>query len=84
MVYAIRDALDAFVEVTQQNVTGSVKMKLYKGNMLVSAVDTKNALYDKGISSFGTSELYDQKDAGGFIKCFSLPSKINAMVHNLK
>lgn len=80
----IREALDAFVEVTQQNVTGSVKMKLYKGNMLVSAVDTKNALYDKGISSFGTSELYDQKDAGGFIKCFSLPSKINAMVHNLK
>ena len=79
----IREALDAFVDVTQQNVTGSVKLKLYKGNMIVSSVDTPYALYDKGISSFGASELYDQKDSAGFINLFALPSKINAMVHKI-
>ena len=78
----LREALDAFVESTQENVTGTVKLKLYKGNIMVAAIDTPYALYDEGISSFGTSELYNQKDADGFIKLFGLPSKISALINN--
>ncbi|AAO35180.1 argininosuccinate synthase [Clostridium tetani] len=75
----LRESLDAFVDVTQENVTGTVKLKLYKGNIMNAGIDTKNALYDEGISSFGASELYSHKDAEGFIKLFSLPSKIKAL-----
>ncbi|NOH15319.1 argininosuccinate synthase [Clostridium cochlearium] len=75
----LREALDAFVDKTQENVTGTVKLKLYKGNIMNAGIDTKNALYDEGISSFGASELYSHKDAEGFIKLFSLPSKIKAL-----
>ncbi|MBP2032275.1 argininosuccinate synthase [Clostridium algifaecis] len=78
----LREALDAFVESTQKNVTGSVKLRLYKGNVITAGIDAKNALYDEGISSFGASELYSHKDAEGFIKIFSLPTKIKAMVDN--
>lgn len=75
----LRESLDAFVDVTQENVTGTVKLKLYKGNIMNAGIDTKNALYDESISSFGASELYSHKDAEGFIKLFSLPSKIKAL-----
>ncbi|GAA0729734.1 argininosuccinate synthase [Clostridium malenominatum] len=75
----LKESLDGFVDVTQENVTGTVKMKLYKGNVTNAGVFTENALYDKGISSFGASNLYSHKDAGGFIKLFSLPSKIKAL-----
>lgn len=75
----LREALDAFVEVTQKNVTGTVKLKIYKGNIINAGIDAENALYDEDISSFGASELYSHKDAEGFIKIFSLPSKIKAM-----
>ena len=75
----LREALDAFVDKTQENVTGTVKLKLYKGNIMNAGIDTENALYDEGISSFGASELYSHKDAEGFIKLFSLPSKIKAL-----
>jgi argininosuccinate synthase len=75
----LREALDAFVESTQKNVTGTVKLKIYKGNIINAGIDAKNPLYDKDISSFGASELYDHKDAAGFINIFSLPSKIKAM-----
>ncbi|MDP4143887.1 MAG: argininosuccinate synthase [Bacillota bacterium] len=78
----LREALDAFVSVTQENVTGSVKLKLYKGNVTTAGVDTPYALYDESISSFGASELYDHKDSEGFINLFGLPSKIGAMVRN--
>ena len=64
---------------TQENVTGSVKLKLYKGNIKPAGIFTENALYDESISSFGNSELYDHKDAEGFINLFTLPLKINAM-----
>ncbi|MCD2346449.1 argininosuccinate synthase [Clostridium guangxiense] len=77
----LREALDAFVDKTQENVTGTVKLKLYKGNIKVAGIDTEYALYDQGISSFGASELYSHKDAEGFINLFSLPSKIKAMKH---
>lgn len=71
-----REALDAFIDKTQERVTGSVKLKLYKGNIMVAGKESPYALYDKHISSFGASELYDHKDAEGFINLFSLSSKI--------
>lgn len=77
----LREALDAFVDTTQENVTGSVKLKLYKGNIMTAGIDAPYALYDEGISSFGASELYSHKDSEGFIKLFSLPSRIKAIKH---
>ncbi len=74
----MREALDAFVDKTQETVTGSVTLKLYKGNIMVASKESPNALYDESISSFGASVLYDHKDAEGFINLFSLPSKIKA------
>ena len=72
-------AITAFMNETQENVTGSVKLKLYKGNIKPAGIFTENALYDESISSFGNSELYDHKDAEEFINLFTLPLKINAM-----
>ena len=72
-------AITTFMNETQENVTGSVKLKLYKGNIKPAGIFTENALYDESISSFGNSELYDHKDAEGFINLFTLPLKINAM-----
>ncbi|MCB2306264.1 argininosuccinate synthase [Clostridium estertheticum] len=77
----MREALDAFVDKTQETVTGSVTLKLYKGNIMVASKESPNALYDASISSFGASVLYDHKDAEGFINLFSLPSKIKAYKH---
>jgi len=76
----LREALDAFVNKTQENVTGDVKLKLYKGNMMVAGIKSDYALYDEGISSFGASALYDHKDSEGFIKLFGLPCRIKAMI----
>lgn len=80
----LKDSLDAFVDETQENVTGAVKLKLYKGNIMIAGMESPHALYDEGISSFGASDLYDHKDAEGFIKLFGLPSKINAMINKGK
>lgn len=74
----LKESIDAFIEETQENVTGTVKVKLYKGNIKPAGIFTENALYDESISSFGDSELYDHKDAGGFINLFTLPLKIKA------
>lgn len=79
----LREALDAFVDSTQKNVTGSVKLKLYKGNVMVAGIDTPYALYDESISSFGASS-YSHKDAEGFINLFGLPLKIKAMMEKNK
>lgn len=79
----LKEALDAFVDVTQKNVTGSVKLKLYKGNVMTAGVDTPYALYDESISSFGAS-AYSHKDAEGFINLFGLPYKIKAMMEQKK
>jgi len=76
----LRESLDAFVNKTQENVTGDVRLKLYKGNMMVAGIKSANALYDEEISSFGASELYDHKDSEGFIKLFGLPGRIKAMI----
>ncbi|MDD3225030.1 MAG: argininosuccinate synthase [Clostridium sp.] len=75
----LKDALDAFIDKTQENVTGKVTLKLYKGNIISAGIESEHALFDEAISSFGSSDLYDHKDAEGFIKLFSLPCKIKAM-----
>ncbi len=75
----LREALDAFVDKVHENATGTIKLKLYKGNIKVAGRYSDYALYSEKISSFGDSgELYSHKDAEGFIKLFSLPNKIRA------
>ncbi|PAB58065.1 argininosuccinate synthase [Anaeromicrobium sediminis] len=76
----LKESLDAFIDKTQENVTGWVKLKLYKGNIIPAGMDSKYKLYNQEISSFGHSDLYDQSDAGGFINLFNLPFKIKAMM----
>ncbi|RDY28374.1 argininosuccinate synthase [Romboutsia weinsteinii] len=75
----LRESIDAFIETTQDNVTGTVRIMLYKGIIKPAGIFTENALYDHGISSFGSSDLYDQKDAEGFINLYTLPLKIKAL-----
>ena len=76
----LREALDAFVNETQKTVTGTVKMKLYKGNCTSVAMESPYSLYHQGIASLGYSELYDHKDAAGFINLFSLPLKVRGLM----
>ena len=72
-------ALDAFVETTQQTVTGEVKLKLYKGNIINAGVTSPYTLYSETIASFGDDHhAYDQKDATGFINLFGLPISVHA------
>ena len=75
----LKKALDAFVESTQEKVTGKVKLKLYKGNMINSSVTSPYSLYSEDIATFGESD-YNQKDAEGFINLFGLPIKVQAML----
>lgn len=75
----LREAIEAFIDCTQENVTGTVKVKLYKGNIKPAGIFAKSPLYDESISSFGNSEYYDHHDAEGFINLFTLPLKIRAM-----
>lgn len=74
----LKESLDSFVDKTQETVTGSVKLKLYKGNIILAGIQSENALYDEKVSSFGASELYNHMDSAGFINLFSLPTKIKA------
>ena len=78
----LREALDGFIEVTQRNVTGSVRFKLYKGNIINAGTKAEKSLYFESLSSFTDTELFDQKDATGFIKLFGLPMKVAAMAGN--
>ena len=73
-------ALDAFVDATQESVTGTVRVKLYKGNIVPAGVTADQSLYMHDLASFSDTELYDQKDATGFIRVFGLPMKVNGMV----
>ncbi|NLV87065.1 MAG: argininosuccinate synthase [Clostridiales bacterium] len=75
----LRKALDAFVDVTQEKVSGKVKLKLYKGNIINSSVTSPYSLYSEEIATFGESD-YNQKDAEGFINLFGLPIKVQAML----
>lgn len=76
----LREALSAFVTSTQQTVTGEVKLKLYKGNIIAAGSSSPYSLYNADIASFTTGELYSHKDAEGFINLFGLPLKVRAMM----
>lgn len=75
----LREAIQAFVDVTQQSVTGEVKFKLYKGNIIKAGETSPYSLYSESLASFTTGELYDHHDAEGFINLFGLPLKVRAM-----
>ncbi len=75
----LREALAAFVDKTQESVTGTVKLKLYKGNIIKAGIESPYSLYSEAIATFGESD-YNQKDAEGFINLYGLPTKVNAMV----
>jgi argininosuccinate synthase len=77
----LREALDAFVESTQKNVTGTVALSLYKGNISVASRKSDYSLYRTDLSSFTMGDSYDQKDAAGFIRILGLPSRSRAALH---
>lgn len=81
----LHKALDAFVDATQQNVTGKVRLKLYKGNIINAGIKSPYSLYSEDIATFGESD-YNQKDAEGFINLYGLPLKVHALMeqHKLK
>ena len=74
----LKQALDAFIDSTQETCTGQIKMKLYKGNCTPAGIKSPYSLYSEEIATFGEDDVYDQKDAEGFIHLFSLPLKTNA------
>jgi len=78
----LREAYQAFVDVTQEYVTGEVKLKLYKGNIIKQGTTSPYSLYNESIASFTTGELYNHKDAEGFINLFGLSMKVRAMKYN--
>lgn len=75
----LREALQAFIETTQQYVTGEVKFKLYKGNIMKAGTTSPYSLYNESLASFTTGDLYDHHDAEGFINLFGLSCKVRAM-----
>ena len=75
----LREAVQAFIEKTQENVTGEVKFKLYKGNIIKAGESSPYSLYNESLASFTTGDLYDHHDADGFITLFGLPLKVRAM-----
>ncbi len=76
----LREALSAFVDSTQATVTGDVKLKLYKGNMINAGVTSPYSLYSEEFATFDADEVYNQKDAEGFINLFGLPIKVKAII----
>lgn len=75
----LREAIDAFVDVTQQHVTGEVRMLLYKGNCIVTGRRSPYSLYSEAFATFGADQVYNQADAKGFINLFGLPLKVAAL-----
>ena len=76
----LREALSAFVDKTQETVTGKVVLKLYKGNIILSSVSSPYTLYSEEIATFDEDDVYDQSEAGGFIDLFGLPIKVQAQM----
>jgi argininosuccinate synthase len=76
----LREALDAFVTVTQRTMTGQVRLKLYKGNAILVGRRSPYSLYREDFATFGEDDVYNQADAEGFIKLFGLPLKVHAML----
>ena len=75
-----RESLDAFINETQKNVTGTVRVKLYKGSCIVVGRKSPVTLYEPDIATFDESQLYDQKDASGFMNIFGLPIKVESLL----
>ena len=80
----LREALSAFVDKTQETVTGDVKLKLYKGNIINAGVTSPYSLYSEEIATFGEDDVYDQNDSAGFINLFGLPIKVKALLDEKK
>ena len=78
--HPLRAALDAFVDKTQETVSGTARVKLYKGSVIPAGVKSPHSLYSEALASFTMGAEYNPADAGGFIRCFGLPMKVNAMV----
>ena len=78
--HSLRDALQSFVDKTQESVSGWVKLKLYKGNVIVVGRSSENSLYREDFATFGQEDVYDQADAVGFITLFGLQMKVKAMM----
>jgi len=76
----LRESLDGFVKVSQRSVTGTVKLKLYKGNVIIAGRKSPYSLYREDYASFGEEDVYNQKDAEGFIQLFGLPLKVDALL----
>ncbi len=76
----LREALSAFVDATQETVTGDVKLKLYKGNIINAGVTSPYTLYSEEFATFGEDDVYDQNDSAGFINLFGLPIKVKALL----
>ena len=74
----LREALSAFVDSTQQTVTGEVKLKLYKGNIINASLTSPYSLYSEEVATFGEDDVYDQMDSKGFINLFGLPIQVKA------
>lgn len=77
----MKDALDAFIEVTQKHMKGSVKLKLFKGNMIPSGMESPFSLHNPALATFEEDSIYNQQDAEGFINLFSLSAKVYGLVH---
>ncbi|MFW5708662.1 MAG: argininosuccinate synthase [Chloroflexota bacterium] len=77
----LREALDAFVDVTQEQVTGTIRLKLYKGNIIIAGRQSEYSLYREDYASFGEEDVYNQRDAEGFINLFGLPMKVEALLN---
>ena len=81
----LKEALDAFINSTQETVTGTVRLKLYKGNCTPAGAKSPYSLYNQDFATFERDEVYNQKDAEGFINLFGLPLKVRALMKkNLK
>ena len=76
----LREALSAFVDATQQDVTGTVRVKLYKGSCTAVGIQSPYSLYSEEFATFGEDEVYNQQDAEGFINLFGLPLKVKALL----
>jgi len=77
----LREALDAFVDSTQQTVNGTVKLKLYKGNIITAGITSPDTLYDEEVATFDEDNVYNQADSAGFINLFGLPIKVRAKLN---
>lgn len=80
----LRDALDAFVAKTQETVTGDVKLRIYKGNVMNAGITSPYSLYSEDIATFGEDDCYNQMDSQGFINLFGLPIKVKALLDQKK